>query len=145
MAARSQLFGTADGYFDPFASPINFFRTSGCTTPMENGNGSPVLTRKSPKVFPPTDSKSILPRMRVSVGEESLLFSQAEEFVERLEKSESRKELKEGFVFGDPSRDNKFSLIKQPCIGLWGNENGDWKTDVEKAAKWLDSNITPED
>ena len=35
-----------------------------------------------------------------------------------------------------------FPLVEVASTGLWGHGNWDWQSDVEKAAKWLDTKMS---
>jgi acetyl esterase/lipase len=145
LAARKLLFKTADGYFDSFASPIHFLRTPGCTSPSDATLGTVQhLTRKSPRVFPPSDSDIFLPKMRVSSGNESVLLSQLEEFVDRLGKSldkaqhngasESLSDVTDG--------DSSLHITSFGGPGLWLPDSRESQTDLEQAVHWLQSNVS---
>jgi len=99
--ARNELFRKPVNYFDPFASPILFFRTPGADVPPDEPldefaslledddavKNEPAVRRKSHRVFPPTGSALRLPDMRVSVGEESVLHDQGVELVKLARRS----------------------------------------------------------
>lgn len=98
--ARNGLFRKSANYFDPFASPILFFRTAGADVPpdeplddfaslVEDGSTMPVATarRVSHRLYPSTGSALRLPDMRVSFGEESVLHDQGVELVKLMRRS----------------------------------------------------------
>jgi acetyl esterase/lipase len=146
LSARKMLFKNADGYFDSFASPMHFFRTPGLALSIDDGDviGTPVLARKSPRVFPPSDSRLILPAVSLTVGAQSPLLSQVEEFRDRLIRSKLRTErIDETDTRAAEIGAQLLPMIHSPSAGLWGVGKWDWQSDVERAGKWLDSHITP--
>lgn len=87
-AARNSYFAKPDAYFDPFASPLLFFRTPASELPFDQAaslgysGGSepedvptePVRKRRSARKHPPSGSKLRLPlHVRVEVGRDSTL------------------------------------------------------------------------
>ncbi|KAI9712836.1 MAG: hypothetical protein M1820_001458 [Bogoriella megaspora] len=93
LSARDQLFSTTS-YFDPFASPSLFFRTSGVAPPsiydIDNSDieqGATRTPRKAYLKYPPSTSALRLPTFRVETGEQSPLKDQNEEFVNLLKRS----------------------------------------------------------
>lgn len=99
-ALRKCIFSKPEYYFDPFASPLLFFRTPGIDVPPEDSltpdpdQSSPSLEaepatrrRKAHRRFPPSGSRLRLPNMRVSVKEESLLRDQGVTFVDLMRRS----------------------------------------------------------
>jgi acetyl esterase/lipase len=99
--ARSRLFPKPASYFDPFASPILFFRSPGVDVPLtaleaelseldvfeKLKNETPTKRRKVHRVFPPTASSLRLPDIRISLGDETALYDQGEELVRLLRRS----------------------------------------------------------
>jgi acetyl esterase/lipase len=104
---REQLFKKPANYFDPFASPVHFFRS-----PSANVPGSPIDTaseretisegedplsalslsppgkpRKAHRKFPPSNSTLLLPSFRLSTGTTTPLADMNEEFVKLLRRS----------------------------------------------------------
>ena len=110
LQARSTLFRKPAFYFDPFASPIHFFRTPIAETPrdlplpvemdseplLSEDEGS-VVPKEAPKKipkrrkyslrYPPTGTGLRLPYFDISVGEESLLYEQNLEMALYLRRS----------------------------------------------------------
>lgn len=167
---RNSLFSRKDAYFDPFASAIHFFRTPGMDVPLEvkqvpadqdpDSEPENPLRRKSPKVFPGSDSKVLLPSLRIATGETSILRSQNEELIERITAGELRRSLSphrmtvaqywalEGSqrlaldVLKDKA-EKKFELSTLENTGLWGyGDENVWRPDVEAAGRWLKDALT---
>ncbi len=106
MNLRSTLFAKPETYFDPFTSPLLFFRTPGYDLPPTPSafaslriNGSdndeqvindsvpPIKKRRSHRKYPPSTSNLRLPRLRVEVGKENALRTQGLELVELARRS----------------------------------------------------------
>lgn len=100
LSLRNRVFSKPEYYFDPFASPLLFFRTPGINVPPEDPP-TPVLDSSSPSTeeepatkrrkahrrFPPSGSGLRIPKMRVSVREESLLHDQGVALVNLMRRS----------------------------------------------------------
>lgn len=100
LSLRKKCFSKPEYYFDPFASPLLFFRTPGLEVPSEDppcakselsGSGSgeetSIIRRKAHRRFPPTGSGLRLPNMLISVGEDNLLRDQGVELAELMRRS----------------------------------------------------------
>ena len=106
IALRSILFAKPETYFDPFASPLLFFRTPGFDLPPDpsayagfriNGpdddleardpSRPPVKKRRSHRKYPPGNSNLRLPKLRVEVGKENALRAQGLELAELARRS----------------------------------------------------------
>ncbi|MCJ1223981.1 hypothetical protein MMC12_000624 [Toensbergia leucococca] len=93
LSLRKTLFLTPSAYFDPFASPLLFFRTPSTEIPPPPSPSSdpspsiPTKKRRSHRRHPPLNSGLRLPSMRVEVVRESVLRGQGEEFAELLGRS----------------------------------------------------------
>jgi acetyl esterase/lipase len=96
-AIRTELFRKSANYFDPFASPVHFFRSSSSNIPADPtiiADGDDPLSalqlaksRKAHRIFPPSNSTLILPNVRLSGGVENPLYDSNEEFVKLLRRS----------------------------------------------------------
>jgi acetyl esterase/lipase len=163
MKVRKELFANPNAYFDSFASPIHFLRTPGMDVPHDTTtmtydpdvHQAPELRRKARILFPPSDSKAVVPHIRLTTGESSLLQTQDQDFIERMRLSAVRRYLKPRRLKLDQYssmeeyqrsevdfiRDQaveKFSFNLLPGAGLWGYGPEEvWRTDLELAGKWL--------
>ena len=107
LSLRSQYFRKPEKYFDPFASPLLFFRTpryevpgpvvtmdpaeAEYASPDEEPEPELVKRRLSHLNYPPVSSGLVLPRMRLEVGEESVLREQGLEMVELWRRSQGKR------------------------------------------------------
>ena len=140
LTLRCSLFRKPEGYFDPFASPLLFFRTPSLNVPLEDpsqtsSSGGPeteanllVTTRRSHRHFPPTGSNIFLPHLRVDVGEENALNDQGADLVALIRRNHSRM-----VMSGIPAefRERRFDLVKREGLGLWD------KKAVEEIGEWF--------
>jgi len=89
LSMRRFCFSKPEYYFDPFASPLLFFRTPGIDLPPEDppnvgpescipisAEETATKQRKVHRKFPPMGSGLRLPNMLIGVGEENLLKDQ---------------------------------------------------------------------
>lgn len=149
LNARSMFFRKAETYFDPFASPLLFFRTPSVDIPNEypvastNGSSSDpevdcdslelVKKRRSHRRYPPTGIDLILPHMRVEVGKDCVLKEQGIELVELVRKSFKRTD-EAMHTLGRSVIERSFDLIEKEGLGLWDKEHmleiGQWFGDV---------------
>lgn len=143
---REGFFSKAEKCFDPFASPLLFFRTPTSEIPNEAAastehsllNGGPeneslvlppVKKRLSPRRYPPTGSNLLLPSTRVEVGQDWELKDQGADLIEAMRKSFRRSE-------DDWTADVKrvvrrnFEVVETNGIGLWDEKHafeiGQW-------------------
>ena len=172
LKARAELFKNPDSYFDPFASPLHFFRSPSIEVPEDlsrlpydpdRKEPAPVLRRKSRRAYPPTGSELVLPTVRLGIGDASVLRSQTEEFMDMLRSSEVSGALKQsGLRLGlvekyadleSPQKakidttvacaEKKFTMHSLPGIGLWGHDQDQlWREDVISAGQWLREALT---
>ena len=132
---RDFFFWKAENYFDPFASPLLFFRTPSSEIPNEvaastehsllNGGPEdenplllPAKKRTSARKYPPTDSNLLLPWTRVEVGKDYVLKDQGVDLVEYMRKSFRRSEV-EGIVDAKKAEKRTFEIAETEGIGLW--------------------------
>ena len=97
LRARFTLFAKPEHYFDPFASPLLFFRTASSDIPPERTFEDQffddeallefIKKRRAHRRHPPMGSDLVLPPMRVQIGEENLLRDQGRELVESIRRS----------------------------------------------------------
>ena len=107
ISLRSTFFAKPETYFDPFISPLLFFRTPGYDLPLDPSayvglkvnapnnvdlrvNDSPlpsVRKRRSHRKYPPAIANLKLPRLRVEVGKENVLRVQGLELAELARRS----------------------------------------------------------
>jgi hypothetical protein len=168
LSCRNAVFEKPDRYFDPFASPIHFFRTAGINVSTDktalsyDPDDLPArqLYRKASLQFPSTSSNVILPQIRLTTGKASILRSQDEEFIERIKASELRNSLRHRKISpklfaameeDQPSEarkireevEKKFQLNILEGSGLWGYGPEElWRSDVESTGKWLTEVLT---
>ncbi|KAF4541926.1 Alpha beta hydrolase [Lasiodiplodia theobromae] len=150
--ARSELFPNPDAYFDRFASPIHFFRTPGINyvVPVKTEDDlasevptefnimdsvEPVLEerRRSHRIYPPTGLALRLPLLSVSVGEESVLLDQAEEFVRLMKRSMSRD------FDSEDEANRRVGLRLRPGAGLWSGpfRGPNWEKEIGAIGAWF--------
>lgn len=144
LAFRKAYFTKAEMFFDPFASPLLFFRTPSFDLPYQQllypfddppseypseNETSPTIIRKrrSHRKYPPLSSTLRMPRMRVDVGKKSVLRDQGLELVELMRKSVRRSEQEMG---GFSEEKTKIEEIEREGLGLWDEremiEIGQW-------------------
>lgn len=135
LTLRKSFFTKPEKYFDPFASPLLFFRTPSSEIPREtspNNSASNILEeeeppaglgkkRRSHRKYPPTGSGLLLPHMRVEVGKENGLRDQGIELVELMRRSYARSEAEEA-VSGKKIDKRTFDLVEREGLGLWGKK-----------------------
>lgn len=143
---REAFFSKAEKYFDPFASPLLFFRTPSTEMPNEAAasvehsflNGGPeddnfllppAKKRRSPRKYPPTGSNLLLPWTRVDVGKDFVLKDQGADLVECMRKSFGRSEIE----WTDDAKSNvtrDFEILERAGMGLWDGKHmleiGQW-------------------
>jgi acetyl esterase/lipase len=168
IKARNKIFTSENGYFDSFASPIHWFRTPGIEVAedlarlLEHEEApKPELLRKYRLNFPPTGSGLEMPHVRISTGEESVLFTQTEELSAKLNMAEVTNYLRarkikyakyKGLGQDDKNdvdficdiADKKYLMNILPGVGLWGSGREEiWRYDVEEAGRWLRGLMLP--
>lgn len=143
---RSIFFAKADNYFDPFASPLLFFRTPSSEIPNEaaaftepnllnGGPGAeslllpPVKKRRSARKYPPTSSHLLLPWTVVEVGKDCAFKDQGIDLIEMMRKSFRRSEV-ERAANSKNAVNRDFDIVETPGIGLWDEKHtleiGQW-------------------
>lgn len=150
LELRRTYFPNIEKCFDPFASPMLFFRTPSCDVPdrgrklFPHGPSIPedlsAVTsgetlekkRRSHRKYPPAHLELRIPTMRVDVDEGSALKGQCSEFIELLHKGASRLD---GEATNEDLRDVnlKFTLLERSGFNLWDRKNlfeiGQWFND----------------
>ncbi|KAL9135776.1 MAG: hypothetical protein Q9175_003013 [Cornicularia normoerica] len=143
---RDAFFSKAETYFDPFASPLLFFRTPSSEIPNEaatstehsllNGgleDGNPLLppTKKRPshRKYPPAGSNLLLPWTRVEVGKDCIIKDQGADLVEMMRKSFRRLEV-ERIADAKNAVRREFEIVEREGVGLWDEKHaleiGQW-------------------
>ena len=143
---RDTYFSKVEHYFDPFASPLLFFRTPGCEIPDttatltehglpngeledENTLSPPVKRRRSARKYPPMGSNLLLPWTRMDVGKNCVLKDQAMDIIEMMRKSFRRSEI-ESAADAKNVVGRDFEILEAEGIGLWDEkrtfEIGQW-------------------
>lgn len=156
LRLRSRLFTRPEKYFDPFASPLLFFRTPGCdlTSPVDDiharqafdgpsaddsttahdASSAEIQKRRSPRKYPPRGSELRLPYMRFDVGIESSVREQGEDMVEVLSKSAKHWEDDLSGGLDREAVSKRIQLVERNGLGLWGDDElrelGTWFGDV---------------
>jgi len=131
ISARNNLFSKEDRFFDPFASPLLFFRgpafdLRGMADPMaeqpsDDDSASLIRNRFSHRKYPPRNSGLCLPQMRVELGGENSLKEQGLDFVKLMRRSVRLWEYQEkGDLQNDGS--DRIELLERPESGWWGDE-----------------------
>lgn len=164
---RDLLFKKPSSYFDPFASPILFFRSPGAEVPTDRSyltyeppmelESKPTRKRKVHRVFPPSYSTLRIPHFLVSISNETPLRDQGEEFVRVMRRSVVRDVQKgrSGFTRADSGYESaedqaarfdnanaeataRIQTLTSPGNRLWGSESDlNWRADVEKVGRWF--------
>ena len=147
LQIRRHYFRKPESYFDPFASPLLFFRTPSAELPRESpanytiidqsekggDSAESVNKRRSPRKYPPTDSNLLLPWMRVDVGKENVLQDQGLEFVELMRRSFRRSRV-ERSASAQKEVHRTFEVVEREGMGLWDAKDaleiGQWFGEV---------------
>lgn len=136
---RDTFFSKAEKYFDPFASPLLFFRTPSSEIPNEvtastehsllNGGPEddnyflpPAKKRTSARKYPPTGLNLLLPWTRVEVGKDCVLKDQGVDLVEFMRKSFRRSEV-ERIADAKKAVKRNFETVEREGIGLWDEKH----------------------
>ena len=143
---REAFFPKVERYFDPFASPLLFFRTpsseilneAAASTERsllnhgpEDGNRllPPTKKRLSVRKYPPPGSNLMLPWTRVEVGKDFVLKDQGVDLIELMRKSFRRSEV-EGLAEVKNAGSRNFEIVERGGIGLWDEKHmleiGQW-------------------
>lgn len=142
LSVRDILFPKEDRFFDPFASPLLFFRgpafdlkglqlpesavSSATADPMAEQRGdddsaSVLRNRLSHRKYPPHNSGLYLPQMRVELGEKNILKEQGLDFVKLMRRSVKLWEYQEKADLHNDGSD-RIELLERPESGWWGDE-----------------------
>lgn len=144
---RSKFFAQAEKYFDPFASPLLFFRTPASEVPSHLSNVAAEKQsseddvclphskkRRSHRKYPPAGSALRLPHMRIEVGIEDELRHQGAELSEALRKSIRYWEEESYGACDREALLRRIQLVKSERIGLWAENDmvslGEWFGDI---------------
>jgi len=144
LTLRKTFFGKPEKYFDPFASPLLFFRTSSSDLPREfsandfssnNLNAEEALAepgkqRRSHRKYPPTGSGLLLPYVRVEVGKGNVLRDQGVELVDFMRRSYERSEA-ERTASGRSVEKRTFDLVEREGLGFW------YKKEMLEIGSWF--------
>ena len=148
IALRSTLFAKPEAYFDPFISPLLFFRTPGYDLPPDPSAFTglrlnaldddpeakdmslpPIKKRRSHRKYPAPILNLKLPKMRVEVGEGNVLNAQGLELVELARRSvglweeggrDSVWEEDGTTKLGTGAGAQRIGIVKREGLGLWG-------------------------
>ena len=146
LTTRQVYFPKPEMYFDPFASPLLFFRTPASEIPNdapapnehellkagtedENSLLQTVKKRRSARKYPPAGSDLILPWTKVEVGKECVLKDQGVDLVDMMRKSHRRSEA-EWTAEGTNPVKREFEVMERGGLGLWDEKHaleiGQW-------------------
>ena len=135
---RDAYFAKPETYFDPFASPLLFFRTPSCEIPdatatptehnlldggleYENPLSPPAKKRRSARRYPPMGSNLLLPWTRVEVGKDCLLKDQGRKSFRRSQVESTN---------GGNNVGREFGIVERDGVGLWDEKHtfeiGQW-------------------
>lgn len=146
---RSRLFTRPENYFDPFASPLLFFRTPASDIPgdtalhqlldrpavknaprTEEVCSTHAKKRRSHRKYPPNGSGLRLPYMRFEVGIDNALKAQGKEMVEVLKKSVRHWEEESYGATSKEALSQRIQLLEREGLGWWNEkeitEIGSW-------------------
>ena len=131
---RSSLFNKSEAYFDPFASPLLFFRTPSSElsnelpvfSPDSSFNGSegkettaePTKKRRSLRKYPSAGSNLTLPHLRLEVGIENVLTAQGSELIDLMRRSLGRT-AGETVEMDEHGLGERLELVEKEGLGLW--------------------------
>lgn len=142
LSLRDDLFPKEDRFFDPFASPLLFFRepvfdleglqlaesavasaTADPTAGQASGGDSASVLRNrlAHRKYPPRNSGLRLPQMRVELGEQNVLKEQGLEFVKLMRRSVRLWEYQEKDDLHNDGSD-RIELLERTDFGWWGDE-----------------------
>ena len=137
LRARHNLFAMPEHYFDPFASPLLFFRTASSDMPPDLASEDPIVDddsllefirkRRAHRRHPPTGSGLLLPKIRVQLGKENLLKDQGIELAMSVIRSfevssrDSGGDLMSG---RNSAREEKMvEVVESGGLGLWTEDD----------------------
>ena len=146
---RSRLFTRPETYFDPFASPLLFFRTPASDIPDDtalhqlldrpaannspttrNGCSAHAKKRRAHRKYPPNGSGLRLPYMRFEVGIDNAFKAQGKEMVEVLKKSMRYWEDESYGATNREALSKRIQLVEREGLGWWNEkeirELGSW-------------------
>lgn len=142
LSLRDELFPKEDRFFDPFASPLLFFRgpafdlkglqlpesavasaTADPTAEQPSDDDSAIVIRNrlAHRKYPPRNSGLCLPHMRVELGEQNILRKQGLDFVKLMRRSVRLWEYQEKDDLHNDGSD-RIELLERPDFGWWGDE-----------------------
>lgn len=142
LSLRDDLFPKEDRFFDPYASPLLFFRgpafglkglqllesavssataDSTAKQPSDDDSASVVRNRLAHRKYPPRNSGLCIPQMRVGLGEQNILKEQGLEFVKLMRRSVRLWEYQEKDDSHNDGSD-RIELLVRPDSGWWGDE-----------------------
>ena len=154
LRARNTLFASPQHCFDPFASPILFFRTPGVEVPSASRQIDPLdeliaeidgiappstlstvdKRRRVHRRYPPADSDLILPHTRVWVGDECVLKDQGIDLAKCIDRNVGTQ--RTGGI-----AEERAAVHVAPGLGLWGGsalaQIGGWFGNI----LWHDSRL----
>ena len=150
LTARTNLFTLAEKYFDPFASPLLFFRTASSELPFDylSPTLSPTFSdaeqqpstewirrRRAHRRHPPMGSGLGIPKTRIDVGEECALRDQGWDLVDSMRRSVDLYEQEREFgAFTDQTGvrgEQRVTLRMRPGVGLWTDD------DMVDVGRWM--------
>ena len=140
LRARTELFSNPADYFDPFASPLLFFKTAATEVPPRVDPIDEVFAtfdmslraheakRRSVRRYPGSQAELKLPDTRMWVGEECALKDQGIELAQSVARSNNLYGGSQGK--GEGSGWERVEVQVKDGIGLWGEKEfavmGEW-------------------
>lgn len=164
---RDEIFRKGASYFDPFASPILFFRSPGVEVPTNFSyltyepptelEMKPTRYRKAHRVFPPSYSTLRIPNFLISISSRSPLRDQGDELTRLMRRSvvravqkgrngfsnvdsgyESSEDEAARFEGANAEAEARIQFVDSPGGIFWGSESdATWREDVERVGKWF--------
>ncbi|KAL8675096.1 MAG: hypothetical protein Q9168_000467 [Polycauliona sp. 1 TL-2023] len=141
---HTNSFAKPEHRYDPFASPLLFFRTPAyeLPTPSLYGNSFPpsaspnaastssselVTRRRSHRKHPPQGSGLVFPATRIDIGSDFMMRDQAIEFAELMQRSVKLYERE----VRTTARDDRVEIVEREHEGLWEEK------DVMDIGRWM--------
>ncbi len=158
---RHRAFPQSDHHYDPFASPLLFFRTPPYELPdpaygtllpspapsqstvSQSDTPDLVPKRRSHRRYPPVESNLRLPITRIDLGLTNPLRQQGVELVQLMQRSVDLYEYESaGREVRRPGRAQRAEVIEREGNGLWGEKElgdvGAWLGDALRARTEVD-------
>ena len=140
LTLRKKLFRKQEHFFDPFASPMLYFRNPSFDLPIElpsylaklstpdisisdtDSSEATTKKRRSHRKYPPLSSGLRLPKVRVELGNDSILKSQGMELAELMQRSIDVWENDGGRYTNHTEGRERIQLVQKEGFGLWDDK-----------------------